>query len=129
MPRVPVSTNLAPSAIGPYSQAIALPELVFVSGQTPLMPDGTLRVGGIDAQTEQCILNIREILRACGLTLDGVIKTTVFMTDLSRFSEMNQAYARFFTSPAPARSTVQVSALPKNAEIEIEAIAVRPTRP
>jgi len=122
----PVITSKAPAAIGPYSQGIAVGELVFVSGQTPLRADGTLVEGSVAEQTEQCLKNILEVLLAAGLTMDAVVKTTVYMTDLGRFAEMNEVYAKRFRAPFPARATVQVSALPKNAGVEIDAVAVRP---
>lgn len=122
----PVSTDKAPAAIGPYSQAIDVGELVFVSGQTPLKADGTLVSGPVAAQTEQCLANIREILAAAGLGMDAVVKTTVWLTDLKTFAEMNEVYAKRFPAPHPARATVEVSALPKGAAVEIEAVAVRP---
>jgi 2-iminobutanoate/2-iminopropanoate deaminase len=126
MKRTPVVTTKAPGAIGPYSQGIALGELVFVSGQTPLRADGAMAEGGVAEHTEQCLNNIREVLIAAGLTMNDVVKTTVFMTDLGRFGEMNEVYAKHFRAPFPARSTVQVSALPKGADVEIEAVAARP---
>jgi 2-iminobutanoate/2-iminopropanoate deaminase len=122
----PVITPKAPAAIGPYSQGIAVGELVFVSGQTPLRADGTLVEGSVADQTEQCLKNILEVLLAAGLTTDAVVKTTVYMTDLGKFAEMNEVYAKRFRSPFPARATVQVSALPKGANVEIDAVAVRP---
>ena len=122
----PVITPKAPAAIGPYSQGIAVGEMVFVSGQTPLRADGTLVTGSIAEQTEQCLKNIVEVLLAAGLTTDAVVKTTVYMTDLGKFAEMNEVYAKRFRSPFPARATVQVSALPKGANVEIDAVAVRP---
>ena len=121
-----VATSDAPQAIGPYSQAIDAGAVLFVSGQIPAGPDGALVSGGVPAQTERCLKNIEAILKAAGLSLADVVKTTVFMTDLGQFSAMNEVYARHFIAPHPARATVQVSALPKGAAIEIEAVAVRP---
>jgi 2-iminobutanoate/2-iminopropanoate deaminase len=126
MKRAPLITVKAPGAIGPYSQGIASGEMVFVSGQTPLLADGTMAPGGIAEHTAQCLSNVREVLIAAGLTMNDVVKTTVFMTDLSQFAAMNEAYGKNFRAPYPARSTVQVSALPKGADVEIEAVAVRP---
>lgn len=126
MKRMHIFTTKAPGVIGPYSQAIASGELVFVSGQTPHRADGTSAPGGVAEHTEQCLSNIREILAAAGLTMNDVVKTTVFMTDLGRFGDMNTVYGKHFKPPFPARSTVQVSALPKGADVEIEAVAVRP---
>jgi len=122
----PVATAKAPAAIGPYSQGISAAGLVFVSGQTPLRADGTLVTGSVADQTEQCLGNIKEVLAAAGLGLDAVAKVTVYMTDLTKFAEMNEVYARRFSAPFPARATVQVSALPKGAGVEIDAVAVRP---
>lgn len=122
----PVITQKAPAAIGPYSQGIAAGDLVFVSGQTPLRADGTFVDGPVAAQTEQCLKNILEVLLAAGLTMDDVVKTTVYMTDLGKFAEMNEVYAKRFRAPFPARATVQVSALPKGSVVEIDAVAVRP---
>ena len=126
MKRTPVVTAKAPGAIGPYSQGISSGEMVFVSGQTPLRADGSMAPGGVAERTEQCLNNVREILSAAGLTMDDVVKTTVFMVDLGKFSEMNEVYGKHFRAPHPSRSTVQVSALPKGSEVEIEAVAVRP---
>ncbi len=120
-----VATDGAPQAIGPYSQGIDAGAFVFVSGQTPLGPDGKMVEGGVAEQTRRCLANVEAILKAAGLGLDAVVKTTVFMTDLKKFSEMNEVYAKTFPSPFPARSTVEVSALPKGAAVEIEAIAAR----
>ena len=126
MKRAQVLAAKAPGAIGPYSQGIASGELVFISGQTPLRADGAMAAGGIAEHAEQCLNNIREVLIAAGLTMDDVVKTTVFMTDLGRFGAMNEVYGKHFRPPFPARSTVQVCALPKGADVEIEAVAVRP---
>ena len=126
MKRTPVITAKAPPAIGPYSQGMSSGEMVFISGQTPLLADGSMVAGGAPEQTEQCLRNIAMILAGAGLTMNDVIKTTVFMTDLGQFAAMNEVYARHFKTPYPARATVQVSALPKGAAIEIEAVAVRP---
>ena len=122
----PVNTSTAPAAIGPYSQGISVGEMVFVSGQTPLRADGTFVDGTVAEQTEQCLKNILEVLLAAGLTMDAVGKTTVYMTDLGKFAEMNEVYSKRFRAPFPARATVQVSALPKNSSVEIDAVAVRP---
>lgn len=115
----------APKAIGPYSQAVEAGGLVFVSGQIGMDASGALVAGGIAEQTEQCLKNVAAILKAAGLGLSDVAKTTVYMTDLSQFSAMNEAYAKHFQPPYPARATVQVSALPKGALVEIEAVASR----
>ena len=126
MKRTPVVTTKAPGAIGPYSQGISSGELVFVSGQTPLGADGAMAPGGVAEHTEQCLKNILEVLIGAGLTMNDVVKTTVFMTDLGQFGAMNEVYGKHFRPPFPARSTVQAAALPKGADIEIEAVAVRP---
>jgi 2-iminobutanoate/2-iminopropanoate deaminase len=123
-----ISTTEAPAAVGPYSQAIAAGPFVFCSGQIPLVPEtGTLIEGDISRQTERVLQNIAAVLRACGLEMEHVVKTTVFLTDLVNFGEMNAVYARFFPDGSPARSTIQVAALPKGANVEIEAIALKPS--
>lgn len=120
-----IETDNAPQPIGPYSQAvIAEGRFIFVSGQIPLNPDGTLTVMDIRSQTRQAILNIKAILESAGATLDNVVKTTVLLTDLENFSEMNEVYNEFFGSSKPARAAYQVARLPKDVLIEIEAIAV-----
>ena len=125
MEKQKVATNSAPAAIGPYSQAIQTGNMVFVSGQLPIIPEtGALSEGTMTEQTQQSLKNIGEILKAAGGSLDNVVKTTIFMADLGDFAEVNAAYAQFFTGAAPARSCVQAAALPKNGRIEIEAIAV-----
>ncbi len=126
MKRTSVVTTNAPGAIGPYSQGIASGEMVFVSGQTPLRADGSMAPGGVAEHTAQCLNNIREVLIGAGLTMNDVVKTTVFLTDLGQFGAMNEVYGKHFRPPFPARSTVQVCALPKGADVEIEAVAVRP---
>jgi 2-iminobutanoate/2-iminopropanoate deaminase len=121
MKRTPVVTAKAPAAIGPYSQGIASGQMVFLSGQIPLKADGSFAAGDVAAQTEQVLKNVLEVLLGAGLAMSDVVKTTVFMTDLGQFAAMNDVYA-----PYPARSTVQVAALPKGAAVEIEVVAVRP---
>ena len=124
MTKAAVCSAEAPAAIGPYSQAIRAGGFLFVSGQVPLDPrTGTLVPGGVAEQTQRVLDNLAAVLRAGGLTLAEVVKTTVFMTDLGRFAEMNEVYAKAFPAPAPARATVQVSALPRGAQVEIEAVA------
>ncbi|MEK7287812.1 MAG: RidA family protein [Elusimicrobiota bacterium] len=125
MSKSSIATDCAPKAIGPYSQAIAVDRFVFVSGQIPVDPAGQLVSGNIQAQTERAIKNIEAILRAGGLDLSHVVKTTVYMKNLGEFAAMNEAYARFFTEPYPARATVEVSNLPKGATVEIEVIAIK----
>ena len=120
-----IATDMGPSAIGPYSQAIVAGELVFVSGQIPLDPaTGKLIEGTIAVQTDRVMRNLKGILEAAGSSLDKVVKTTVFLTDLNDFEEMNRAYGTWFTNDPPARATVQVTRLPKGVTVEIDAIAV-----
>lgn len=126
MSRTVISTPDAPQAIGPYSQAIATPQYVFCSGQIPIDPaTGDLVAGGIVEQTHQVLKNLTALLASTGLTLQNVVKTTVFVTDLGEFAAMNEVYAQYFTSEQPARSTVQVAALPKGSRVEIEAIVLK----
>lgn len=116
----------APAAVGPYSHAIDCGEYVFLSGQVPLVPEtGLLAEGGIVPQTKQMLANIEAVLKAAGLDFSNVVKTTVFMTDLADFNTFNELYAACFTENPPARSCVQVAALPKGAAVEAEVIARR----
>jgi len=125
--RQAVATPNAPQAIGPYSQAIQTGELLFVSGQIPLDPaTATLVDGDIAVQTRRVLASIGGILTAAGLGYADVVKTTVFLLDMNEFSAMNAVYAEFFPAPPPARSTVQVSRLPRDVRIEIDAIARMP---
>lgn len=129
MTRHPVRTDKAPRAIGPYSQGIRAdgPGFVFVSGQVPIDPaTGEIVAGGIREQTGRALTNVAAILEAAGGSLRSVVKTTVFLADFSDFAEMNAVYAERFGEDPPARSTVEVSRLPKDARIEIEAIAIAP---
>jgi 2-iminobutanoate/2-iminopropanoate deaminase len=129
MPRTnePVSTRLAPQAIGPYSQAIGAAGLLFCSGQIPLDPaTGVLVEGGIAAQTARVLDNVAAVLAAAGLTVADVVKTTVFLADMEDFAAMNEVYAGYFGDTPPARSTVAVKALPKGALVEIEVTAALP---
>lgn len=120
-----IATNNAPGAIGPYSQAIDAGPFVFISGQIPVNPaDGTIPEG-IAPQTAQSIANIKAILAEAGLSIDNVVKTTVFLADMNDFGAMNAVYAENFTSPFPARSAVAVRELPKQVLVEIEVIAAR----
>ena len=122
--RQAVSTPSAPKAIGPYSQAVRAGSLLFVSGQVPIDPaTGNIITGDIAAQTHRIFQNIGEILKAGGASFDHVVRTTVFLADMNDFAAMNDAYGTFFSSPFPARATVQVSRLPKDARIEIDVIA------
>jgi 2-iminobutanoate/2-iminopropanoate deaminase len=122
-----ISTNEAPGAIGPYSQAVRSGSFLFCSGQIPLDPkSGQIVSSDITAQTRRVLDNIAAVLRADGLTFDNVVKTTIFLTDLGDFQTVNEIYGSYFKQDPPARSTVQVSALPKGAKIEIDAIANAP---
>ena len=119
-----ISTQKAPAAIGPYSQAIQVGNLVFTSGQIPIDPaTGVFFQGGIKEQTRQSLSNVKAILEEVGLTMSNVVKTTVFMADMNDFAAMNSVYAEFFAEPYPARSAVAVKTLPKGALVEIEVIA------
>jgi len=119
-----IRTEKAPAAIGPYSQAIQVGNLVYTSGQIPIDPaTGSFVEGGIKEQTLQSLTNVKAILEEVGLTMSNVLKTTVFMTDMGDFADMNSVYAEFFTEPYPARSAVAVKTLPKGALVEIEVIA------
>lgn len=121
-----IQTNQAPAAVGPYSQAIDCGSFVFCSGQIPLVPEtGVLAEGGLEPQARQMFANIRAVLAAAGLDFSNVVKTTVFMTDLAQFADFNAIYAEYFPGNPPARSCVQVAALPKGALVECEVIAVR----
>jgi 2-iminobutanoate/2-iminopropanoate deaminase len=129
MTRQAISTTSAPSAVGPYSQGIALDDLVFCSGQIGLDPaSGALVEGGVEAQAERALQNLAAVLDAGGCTFADVVKTTVFLADIDDFAAVNAVYARFMPDPPPARSTFAVGALPKGARIEIEAIAGRRAR-
>ena len=119
-----IHTDSAPAAIGPYSQAIQIGDLLFVSGQVPIDPStGAIVEGDIKAQAQQSLNNLKAILNAAGTNMGAVVKTTVFRADMNDFAAMNEVYAQFFQEPFPARSAVQVARLPKDAKVEIEAIA------
>ena len=119
-----ISTKKAPAAIGPYSQAIQVGNLVYTSGQIPIDPaSGVFAEGGIKEQTRQSLTNVKAILEEVGLTMSNIVKTTVFMADMNDFADMNSVYAEFFTEPYPARTAVAVMTLPKGALVEIEVIA------
>ena len=123
-----LSTDKAPAAIGPYSQGVSanLRSIVITSGQLPVDPaTGAFAEGGVAGQTRQSLLNVQAVLAAAGLTLENVIKTTVFLKDMNDFAAMNEVYATFFPGNPPARSAVEVARLPKDALVEIEAIAAR----
>ena len=129
MTRRAVSTNAAPGAVGPYSQAITTDDLVFCSGQVGLDPaTGQLVPGGVEAEAERVIRNLEAVLDAAGCTLADVVKTTCFLADIEDFATFNGVYARFWSDAPPARSTFGVAALPRAARVEIEAIAVRNSR-
>ena len=119
-----IHTDSAPAAIGPYSQAIQIGDLLFVSGQVPIDPStGAIVEGDIKAQSQQSLNNLKAILNAAGTNMGAVVKTTVFLADMNDFVAMNKVYAQFFQAPYPARSAVQVARLPKDVKVEIEAIA------
>lgn len=121
-----ISTSAAPAAIGPYSQAIEAGGFVFVSGQLPVDPvTGAFAEGGIKELTHQSLTNMKAILNEAGLGMEHVVKTTVFLSDMADFAEMNEVYAQFFEAPFPGRSAVAVKTLPKGARVEIECIAAR----
>jgi 2-iminobutanoate/2-iminopropanoate deaminase len=123
--RTPVKTDRAPGAIGPYSQAIKAGGFVFASGQIAIDPQsGEFVSGGIAEQTEQVLKNLSALLEASGSSLARVVKTTVFLADMKEFAAMNEVYGRFFTSEPPARATVAAAGLPRDARVEIEAIAL-----
>jgi 2-iminobutanoate/2-iminopropanoate deaminase len=120
-----IQTAQAPQAIGPYSQAIIAGGLVFASGQIPLDPQtGQFVAGGIEEQTEQVLKNLSAVLEAAGSSLGRVVKTTVFLADMQEFSAMNDVYGKFFKKDPPARATVEAARLPRDARVEIEAIAL-----
>jgi 2-iminobutanoate/2-iminopropanoate deaminase len=120
-----VATERAPRAIGPYSQAVRAYDLIFASGQIPIDPGtGEFVAGGIAEQTEQVLRNLTAVFEAAGVGLDQVVKTTVFLADMDDFTAMNEVYGRFFAEDPPARATVQAARLPRDARVEIEAIAV-----
>lgn len=117
-----ISTNKAPAAIGPYSQAIVTGNLLFCSGQIPLNPQtGEIPVG-VEAQAEQALTNVKNLIESAGASIDNVVKTTVFIKDMNDFAKINEIYAKYFTEPFPARSCVEVARLPKDVLLEVEAI-------
>ena len=121
-----ISTDKAPAAIGPYSQAIEVNNMVFTSGVIPIVPEtGELVTGGIEEQAKQAIGNLAALLAESGVDMENVIKTTVFIKDMNDFAKVNEVYAKYFTSQFPARSCVEVARLPKDVLIEIEAIGVK----
>lgn len=120
-----VQTQKAPAAIGPYSQGISFGSVVYTSGQIPVNPQTGEIPATIEEQTAQALRNAQAVLEAAGFTMNNVVKTLVFLSDLGEFAAMNEVYASFFQQPYPARSCVQVAAIPKGAKVEIECIAVR----
>lgn len=120
-----IATTNAPAAIGPYAQAVEVGQFVFTSGQIPLRADGTLVEGGIQEQIDQVLKNLDAVLTEAGLSRSNVVKSTIFMTDLDNFGTVNKAYGAFFGDHRPARSTVQVAALPKGVQVEIELVAFK----
>ena len=123
--RLKIQTDKAPAAIGPYSQAIKAGGFVFASGQIPIDPQtGEFVAGGITQQTERVLKNLAAVLEAAGSTLDQVVKTTVYLADMKEFAAMNEVYGRFFTGASPARATVAAAGLPRDARVEIEAVAL-----
>jgi 2-iminobutanoate/2-iminopropanoate deaminase len=124
-----IATDRAPGAIGPYSQAIRAGDLVFASGQIPIDPaTGEFVAGGVAEQTEQVLRNLTAVFEAAGVGMNQVVKTTVFLADMDDFTAMNEVYGRFFSEEPPARATVQAARLPRDARVEIEAIAVATDR-
>ena len=122
-----VEPKNSPKPVGPYSHAVRVGDLLFCSGQIPLNKEGNLVEGGVTEQTRQVLENVKAILEDQALRFENVVKATVFMTNLSEFAEMNKVYGEYFTGNYPARSTVQVAALPKGARVEIEMVACYPT--
>jgi 2-iminobutanoate/2-iminopropanoate deaminase len=119
-----ISTDAAPAAIGPYSQAVVINGFAFLSGQIPLDPSTNQMVeGDIAAQTERVLENLKGLLAACGSSLGQVVKTTVFLKDMGEFAKMNEVYARYFSENPPARATVEAARLPRDVKVEIECIA------
>ena len=120
-----ISTDTAPKAIGPYSQAVRAGNLIFLSGQIGLDPQtGTLVAGGIEAETERVLRNLDAVLKAAGLGFEDVVRTTIYLSDLADFTKVNEIYGRFVSEPFPARATVGVASLPRGARVEIDAIAL-----
>lgn len=125
MEKVSITSSKAPKAIGPYSIGIKAGKFIFLSGQIPIDPEtGELVTGPIEAQAERVLLNIKGILEENGLSMDNVVKATVFLADMNDFQKMNEVYSKFFKAPYPARSAVQVARLPRDVKIEIEVIAI-----
>jgi len=123
----PVQTDRAPAAIGPYSQAVRIGDLVFTSGSIPLRPDGSMVEGDVALQTAQVMENLQAVLAAAGTTLAHAVKCTCFLADMNDFAAFNEVYARYFGDDAPARSTVEVARLPRDVRVEVECIAWVPS--
>ena len=124
-----ISTSEAPAAIGPYSQALRAGRFVFCSGQLGMDPASGELAAGTAAQAERALANVRAVLAAAGAAMDDVVRTTIFLADMSDFASVNEVYARHFRAPFPARSTVAVAALPRGGRVEIEVTALLPDRP
>jgi 2-iminobutanoate/2-iminopropanoate deaminase len=122
-----VQTDRAPAAIGPYSQAVRIGDLVFTSGSIPLRPDGSMVEGAIELQTEQVMENLQAVLAAAGTTLAHAVKCTCFLADMNDFAAFNEVYSRYFGDDAPARSTVEVARLPRDVRVEVECVAWVPS--
>jgi 2-iminobutanoate/2-iminopropanoate deaminase len=116
-----------PKAVGPYSVAASAGDILFISGQIPMVPEtGEIKTGeSVAVQARQCLENLKTVIEGCGSSMDKIVKCTVFITDMNKFAELNEVYAEYFTTEPPARAVVQVSALPKFVDVEIEAIALR----
>jgi len=122
-----IVTSDAPKAIGPYSQAIRAGQLLFLSGQIPLDPaSGQLVEGDVTVQTRRVMESLGAVLKTAGLSFDAVVRTTIFLADMNDFAKVNEVYGTYFTTPAPARATVQVAQLPRGARVEIDAVAIYP---
>lgn len=121
-----ISTDKAPQAIGPYSQAVEVNGMIYTSGMIPINPaDGTLVTGTVEEQAEQALKNLKALIEESGSSMDKVVKTTVFIKDMNDFTKINEVYARYFTDSYPSRSCVEVARLPKDVLIEVEAIAIK----
>lgn len=128
MSKQKIESPNAPKAVGPYSQAVAAGNLVFVSGQIPIGPDGKLMSGPIEEQAHQVMRNLKAVLDASGASFADVVKTTIYLTDMADFAKVNPVYGSYFSEPFPARETVCVKALPLGAQVEISVVAVRPEK-
>jgi len=122
MPKQIIATKDAPAAIGPYSQAVRVGDLVYMSGQIGLDPTTGMLIEGIEGQAHQVFLNMRAVAEACGATLDGLVKLTVFVVDIGDFAKVNEIMQAYFKAPYPARSTIEVAGLPRGARVEVEGV-------